>query len=354
MTVSRRFADWPPYARLAVLGIVLLAIVGAALAVGPLQDYATQSSRHDADSDLYRAVIGHVRDGGGFYSASVAEQLERGYPVRPAMTVREPTLTWLLAGIGGWRHGIAVLAGLAVVAGLAMVRRLESVDGRRAFFLLSGLGVLVAFGPYVGPIQVTQHECWAGLLVVLSLAVRTSERFVAAVVLALVACFFRELAAPYLALMAVAAIGERRRREATAWIAAGALFAVAYAVHLWAVARQTSPGDPESPGWFAHDGLTHVLETVRLTTFAGAGPDLLSVLVLVLGLLGWASIASPLANRVLAWIAFWVVLTLFVGRPENIVWGFLWAGPLVLGMVLVPGALRDLVGSFHWNRRPVR
>ncbi|KAA1400414.1 hypothetical protein [Aeromicrobium ginsengisoli] len=354
MTVSRRFAGWPPYARLAVLGIVVLAIVGAALAVGPLQDYATQSSRHDADKDLYRAVIDHVRHGEGFYSASVAEQLERDYPVRPAMTVREPTLTWLLAGLGGWRHGIAVLAALAVVAGLAMIKGLESVDTRRAFFLLSGLGALVAFGPYVGPIQVTQHECWAGLLVVLSLAVRTSERFAAAVVLGLVACLFRELAAPYLVIMAVAAMGERRRREATAWIAAGGLFAVTYAVHLWAVARQTSASDPESPGWFAHDGLTHVLETVRLTTFAGAGPDLLSVLVLVLGLLGWASIASPLANRVLAWIAFWVVLTLFVGRPENIVWGFLWAGPLVLGMVLAPGALRDLAAITRWNRSTTR
>ena len=343
MTVSRRFSRWPAWARFAVLGLAIMAIAGAVIAVGPLQDYADTSSESGADKDLYRAVVDRVRHGEGFYPASVAEQIERDYPVRPAMTVREPTLAWGLAAVGGWRHGVIGLAALAIAAALAMIRRLETIDSRRWFFALSGLGVLVALGPYVGPIQVTQHECWAGLLIVLSLALRTPERFAWAVGLGLAACLFRELAAPYLALMAIAAIAERRHREARAWVAAGALFAVLYATHLWAVARETSAGDPESPGWFARDGLPHVLETIRLTTFASAGPDILSVLVLVLGLLGWASISSPTASRVLGWTMFWVVATLFIGRPENIMWGFMWVGPLVLGLVLVPGAIRDLV-----------
>lgn len=344
---SRRLAALPAYARLGLLALVILAIVGAVIAVGPLQDYATESSRGDADSDLYRAVVDRVRHGEGFYSASVAEQIERGYPVRPAMTVREPTLTWFLAAVGGWRNAIIALGALALLVALAMVRRFERIDSRRGFFLLTGLGVFVAFGTYVGPPQVTQHECWAGLLIALSLAVRTSERFAWAVVLALLACAVRELAASYLALMAVAAIVERRHREAKAWVAAGVLFAVAYALHLWAVSTQTFPGDEASPGWFAHDGLPHVLETIRLTTVASAGPDVLSVLVLVLGLLGWASIRSPFAHRVLAWTVAWVVMTLVIGRPENIMWGFIWVGPLVLGLVLVPGAVRDLL----WGER---
>lgn len=342
MTATRRFSSWPAYARLAVLGVVILAIAVAVIAVGPLQDYATESEG-EADKDLYRALVDRVSHGEGFYPATVEEQIDRDYPVRPAMTVREPTLTWFLAAVGGWRNAVIPLAALALVAALAMVRRFESIDSRRAFFVLSALVAVLSLGPYVGPVQVTQHECWAGLLIILSLAVRTPERFAWAVGLGFAACLFRELAAPYLAMMALAAIVERRHREAKAWVAAGVLFAVVYAAHLWAVARETSAGDPESPGWFARDGLPHVLETVRLTTFASAGPDVLSVLVLVLGLLGWASISSPTATRILGWISFWVVATLFVGRPENIVWGFMWVGPLVLGLVLVPGALRDLV-----------
>ncbi len=345
MTRSRRFVSLPAIARFAILGLAMLAIAGAIIAVGPLQDYGGKHSRIGTDSDLYRSVAVRVEDGQGFYAASVDEQVERGYPVRPAMTVREPTLTWLIAAVGGWRNATVPLAALALLTGLAMVRRLEAIDPGRWFFALSGLGALAAFGPYVGPVQVTQHECWAGLLVVLSLTIRTSERFVLAAAVGLAACFFRELAAPYLVLMAIAALAERRYREARAWVSAGCVFAALYAAHLVAVGRETSGSDPRSPGWLARDGLPHVLETIRLTTFASAGPDVLSVLILVLGLLGWASVRSPLTSRVLAWVVFWVVISMFVGRPENIVWGFIWVGPLVLGLVLVPTAIRDLVAG---------
>ena len=340
---ARRFVLWSAPVRFAVLGLILSAILGAVITIGPLHDYANGRSSQDTDAGLYRGVIDRVRQGEGFYPATVREQIERGYPVRPAMTVREPSLTWFEVAVGGWRNAIYPMVVLAVVTGLAMIRRLEAIDNRRRFFLFSGLGALFALGPFVGPIQVTQHECWAGLLLVLSLAVRTSRRFALAIFFALIACLFRELAAPFLALMTVAAMTERRPREAGCWIVAGIAFGAVYAVHLWAVGRETVFGDPHSPGWFAHGGLTHVLETVRLTTFAGAGPDVLSILLLVFGLSGWASIRGPFANRVLGWMAFWVVATMIVGRPENVVWGFIWTGPLVLGVVLLPGAIRDLV-----------
>lgn len=336
--MSRRFASWPANARIGVLVFLVVVTAALTLAVGPLRDYA--AGRDDqSDADLYRAIATRVQHGEPFYPSAVREQLDRGYPVRPAMTVREPTLSWFLAGIGGWRHGFLPLAALAVVAALAMVRRLETVDRRRGFFLLSGLGALAAFGPYVGPVQVTQHECWAGLLIALSLTLRTSERFVAAVLTGLAACLVRELAAPYLVMMAAAAWAEHRGREALSWLAAAAAFAVAYGAHLWRVGRETSAGDPRSPGWWAVDGLPHLLETIRHTTVASAGPDVVSVLVLVLGLLGWVSVRSAFAHRTVAWIAMWATATMIVGRPENVVWGFVWVGPLVVGLVLAPGAL---------------
>ncbi|VXB69476.1 hypothetical protein [Aeromicrobium sp. 9AM] len=346
--MTSRFATWSALARLGTLASVVIAIAAITLAVGPLQDYSGSSGGDGTDSDLYRAVATRVQDGQNFYSASVEEQRDRGYPVRPAVTVREPTLTWLVAAAGGWRHAIWPLGALAILAALATIRRFEEVDQRRWFFALSGIGALAAFGPYVGSVQVTQHECWAGLLIAVSLAVRTSERFVAAMVLGLAACFVRELAAPYLVLMGVLALLEHRRREAGAWLAAALTFAAAYGAHLWAVSRHTSPNDVRSPGWRTYDGLPHVLETIRLTTVAGLGPDVVSAMILALGLLGWASVRSPLSHRVLAWIAMWIVATMIVGRPENIVWGFVWVGPLVAGLVLVPGAVRSLwIGDRH-------
>lgn len=341
--MTHRFASWSRTARWTTLAALVVAIAATTVFMGPLHDHpGGRGHGHGTDADLYRAVAGRVQGGEGFYSASVQEQLDRGYPVRPAVTVREPVLAWVLATVGGWRHALIPLGALAIAAGLAMVRRFEEADRRRWFFALTGLVSLAAFGPYVGSVQVTQHECWTGLLIAMSLALRTSERFVAAVVLGLAACLVRELAAPYLVLMGVTALADHRRREAWAWFFAGLAFAGAYGAHLWLVTRETSTTDPRSPGWLAFDGLPHVLETIRLTTVASAGPDAVSVLVLALGLLGWASVRSPFAHRVLAWIATWTVATMIVGRPENIAWGFVWVGPLVTGLVMVPSAVRAL------------
>ena len=203
---ASRFADLPAWAaRLLLMSFLLLSVVGAAITIQPPASVgAAAVDLTDTDLALYQAIAARVGAGEGYYAAAVAEQRARDYPLRPIVTVRLPTLAWTIGTLGP--ENAAVLLRLLMIAAIAaLTLRLRSLAGSRAAwgaaaFLAAGSTALLTV-----PAMTFWHESWAALLIVLSITLRSPGRWVAALLFGLIAVLLRELALPYLCVMATLA-----------------------------------------------------------------------------------------------------------------------------------------------------
>ncbi|HEY6814812.1 MAG TPA: hypothetical protein VI168_04660, partial [Croceibacterium sp.] len=114
MAAGDRFAGWPRPAALAVLAIFALLLALAVFTAKPPGELgsklepipaaqsavAADEQARDVDSALYRRIVGRVAAGDSYYKAAMEEQRSRGYPVRPGLAVRMPTLALVTAWIG--------------------------------------------------------------------------------------------------------------------------------------------------------------------------------------------------------------------------------------------------------------
>ena len=317
------------------------------------------------DVQLYHDQVVFARDPSTYYARVTEDQRRRSYPVRPFVTVRPPILAFALAwSPGGETTGRYLLGALAAaVAGLWTLRLVEPLGAPGA--TVAGLalagGVVAAFTPN----GYLMHECWAGLLVALSLALypgdqsgRRPLRLAASLLAALAAGLVRELALPYLGVMALMALAERRPKEAFLWLGAIGLCLLALLAHALAVIRHTLPGDP-SLNWVRLGGWGFVLAADRWNAVLALKPWLPAVMLppALAGSLAWG---GPVGRRLAFTLLGYVAGFLVVGRPENTYWGLMiapllplgWAGiiaaaaglasPLGIG---VPGRSARLVGS---------
>ncbi|MGC3995302.1 MAG: hypothetical protein QM779_14495 [Propionicimonas sp.] len=288
------------------------------------------------DVDLYREIAQRVAAGSDYYAAAIASQLAHGYPTTPFLAVRLPTLTSLHLALGETGATVLLVA-LGVAGVLAMAVRLDR-DGRGraeriAAVVLLGLGVaLLAVGPVAW-----FHEAWAGVLVLLAIAVHSPRRWWPSVLLALVAVCFRELALPYLVVMAVLA-WPQRRREAWAWLAAIGVFAAVLAAHALAVQAAQPPTPVASNGWVEFGGWSFVLACVRTGSLLSALPLAVAAVVVPLALFGWC-FAGPLARPVVATCVLLAGALMVVGRPDNTYWGLLFSTVLLAGLAFAPRGL---------------
>lgn len=338
----RRLGPAPAALLLAALGLLLLWGLAAALAHhGPGQ------SAGAGDARLYAALVSKVHDGAGYYSAAPEELRRGGYPLRPFIAVRPPLLTVALAKLPdeAWRHG-ALLA-LAGVAWLAWARRFrlayhqEPIRFAWAIVLLtSGVGVVLGRGAYLF------HETWAGLLIALSLAVRGPRWWVLSLGLGLLACLIRELAFPYLAVMALFAWREGRLREAAAWCGALGLATAALAGHAFAVIAVTHAGDPASPGWAGFGGYPFLLRLSQWNLLLSGMPLWSAALLLapaLLGLLFWTGAGAGRGARTGFAVLGYGLAFCIVGRPDNDYWGLMIASLWPLGLIEADRAITGLL-----------
>jgi hypothetical protein len=208
--------------------------------------------------------------------------------------------------------------------------------GATAIVMFTGVGLTVAGGALN-----LLHETWAGLLMALSLAARTKQRFAAAVVLGFLAALIRELAMPYLAVMAVVALVEARRAEAIAFAVALAVALAALAAHAMAVDALMLPGDATSPGWLKFGGWAFLSATARMNLLAMFVP-LTAAFITPLALLGAAGWKDAVGLRLALLLVGYALGFMAIGRPVNLYWGFMTAPLLAVGLCLAPAALIDL------------
>jgi len=319
-----------------LIGLLLLIVWGLAVTLGaPAQTSPEPPADGYSDVDLYREIVTRVAGGADYYATAIQTQLAHNYPTAPFVVVRLPTLTWLRVLLGDVGSTVLLLA-LAATALVTMMVRLRATGlGRWEWavaVLLLGLNLSLNALGVVGWF----HEAWAGVLIVIAVAVRTDRRWWPAVLLGFAACCFRELALPFLVVMAV--LSWRRRREFWAWVGATAAFAIVYTLHALAVLAVPQADPVTSNGWLALGGWGFVLATVSTGTVLSSLPLVVTALVVPLALFGWVFGTGP-ARAILATCAAFMVAFLFVGRPENSYWGLLYAALLLPGLALAPRGL---------------
>ena len=352
-----RFAGWPALpARLLLCALALLVAAGLGSNVRSGQDGVAITQQTEElpvnDGTLYRAIADRVASGEGYYAAAAAEQRTRGYPLRPFVTVRLPTLAYLRAALGPVGLRLVLFALLAAAWFTFRRRCAETLAGAT----LTAASVLAVAGlaPILNATLTDWHESYAGALLLLSLALRTRDRWGMSLVAAVIAAAFRELALPYLAVMAVVALAEGHRREAGAWAVAILAGAAMVGAHALAVAGVVTEGDAASPGWAVAGGWAFVLDVGRACTMLVLMPAPVVALAVPLALIGWGAWTSELATRATLTLGGYVLAFTAIGRPDNVYWGML-VGPMLMpGLALVPAALCDLVGAAGPHRLAAR
>jgi hypothetical protein len=335
---------------LLVVALSLSTLVGPSLEPPP--PTPAGAGVHYTDRELYSEVVRRVGQGQDYYAATAATQRAHDYPTAPPWAFREPATAWLLALL---RTDTLRWGALLLLAAASVVLMRDAADQapgpkwrRIAVTLLFGVGLAIVgipTAPYL-------HECWAALFIAVSLACwrPSGRRWVLAAAFGLLACLFRELALPYMLVMAGFAARERRRGELIGWGVALAVLAAALAVHFALAAREHLPGDGVSPGWVRFGGWPFAVLAARRNIILAVLPPPLASLVLLASLLGLVAARSPWTSRIAGTAGAFLVVFMIVGRPDNYYWGVMIAPLLAMGLPFAPAALGGLVRA-AWFRR---
>ena len=358
LVAPTRFAGLSPrraHVTAALVVALLLACFTALPAPGPPPVTPdTSASRDDdrADVVLYETIVAGLRAGGDYYDVAAQALRTDGYPLKPFVTFRLPTLATVEAAL----PDLATTALLFALAGLtiaAWYRRLGPALARPAPRLIVAALTVGGLSSFIRPDLIAFHEVWAGPLVALSLAVRRPGNATAAIAIGLMAMLIRETAALYCGLMAGIALWEGRRRETIGWTLAIVLFGAVVAAHAVAVSHVVRPGDMASPGWSGMLGFGFFVKVMTLATALSAIPAVLAAPLVGLALVGWAGWRDPLAVRVLATLMGYAVLLALFCRVDTYYWGLLAAPILPIGLVFAPDAVRDLIAGLRQRRRRI-
>jgi hypothetical protein len=349
---SGRFARLPPWAAAAILAAVA-GLIALGLALPPSKPLHPHHQQGGDDVAFYKGVVARVRAGQPYEAAAVAQLRAVGGPLRPFLVVRPPLLAMGLARLPDTRTAdrlLALLSGGAILAWAVRFLRLGwsplAVAGG-ALVVFTGVAASMV-SDNIG----LSHEAWAGLLITASLALRDERRWGAAVALGLLAALIRELAMPYLLVMALVALAERRRTEAAAFALALAVSLAALGWHAHVVSALTSVHDQTSPGWLKFGGWPFVMAAAKWELLVIVGGAVAGAVLVPLALVGAVGRRDGLGLRLTLILVGYTAGFMAIGRPENSYWGLLTVPLLSVGLCLAPTALVDLARRAT-NRPPV-
>lgn len=334
--------------------LLLATVIACGWSAAALDDYrpaarATNVARLDdgarRDFQLYAAINRRVAEGEGYYSAALGEQRASGFPTRPFVTVRPPTLAWSTLALGpvGWRiaaFGLLIAAALGFYAGLeGRANRAERAGAALAVTAAGAAGGI----PEVG----LSHELVAGLFLSASLALYRADRWWPSLLLAACAVAVREMALAFVLAWAVFALVQRRRRELAAVAGVIALSVAAIALHAQAVAAHRLPGDLVSPGWSAFEGPVLPVFGMVMVTMLQALPAWIAGPLALLPLLGWLALGGRTGLFGALWFSGFAAGAALFARQENFYWLALLIPAYGAGLAFVPRAFGDLTAALR-------
>jgi len=344
-----RFEGWSKAPALALVGalLALLAFACWSPAAGPAPKVRTTEAQH-SDLQLYRDIITRAGKGENYYAATADELRKGNYPLKPFFTFRLPTHATIYAALGE-RTMVILFWLLSASLMIAWWIRLRAVLPR----LQLGLFMVLVAGGLGGLLQPQTglfHESWAAILLGLMIALYRPERIWPAVVAGGAALMIRELALPMILAMGGLALLEKRWKEAGAWAAVVAVFVIYFTLHAQWVSQVVLPNDPPSPGWSAMLGLQFALKAIARVTLGIRLPVALASALLILSLVGWASVRAGWALRAAILLAGYGAMLALLARTDTFYWALIAAPLSFAGLVFLPKAISDLVNPIRTPR----
>lgn len=293
-----------------------------------------------SDRDLYKDIAHEVAGGASYYEVAPRLQRKHDYPVHPFPTVRLPTLSYLWVLLGD--TGIAITYHILGYSALLIWWFALGRDGLSSSSSLIRPAAMILIFLSVEPRTFALHECWAGILCGIAIATYRHERPAIAIILVLIATLLRETAFPFL--LALCAMALINRRQMALAIASPMIFLIVLGVHASIVqAIPPLPTDFVNTGWLRMSGWPTYVYYIQQTTIFYFLPYWVACVGVPLGLLGWLSWRSPIGFAGAAFHMGFAILFMFAGRPENVYWGFILAPSFLIGLLNVPGTLREMM-----------
>lgn len=328
-----------------ILAIVFVLIIFGLVVCQPIPNL--QSNKGNAsDLNYYKAVVTRIQSGESYYSAAGYELRNMGYNTFSVFNWRLPFLAWFLSILPSIQmaQGIAfILGGTALFLWLRVFHRGNYGAAQMV------IGGLLLAGPLVYSIipgPCLMHEYWAGILIFLSLALYSAGWRYSSVLFGLTALLVRELALPYVAVMLVLAIYEKKWREAVLWLSGIVVYAAIFALHWSTVAELITEDDRALVGgWIAFGGWPFVLNTAQMHPLFVLAPAWLAAIVVPLSLLGLWGQKNPWGVRVAATVSIYMLAFSIAGRSFNAYWGLLYSFLPPIGLIVAPCVLLHL-----WRR----
>lgn len=290
------------------------------------------------DRHLYRDIAHAVASGEPYYVAAPRLQRAHDYPVHPFPTVRLPTFSYLWASLGDTTMQFSYF-GLIVLTLLVWWRML-STDCVAASPTVRPAAILLLLMS-IEPNGYALHECWAGLLAALSVATYRNRKPALAIILALAATLIRETMLPFLIALTFFSIIHRRN----VFIAIVPLSLVIVVVIFHAITIHAIPALPTdfvNTGWVRMNGWSTYVYFIQQTTILYALPYSIAAISVPFALLGWLGWRTPVGIAGAALHMGFAILFMFIGRPENIYWGYLLAPTILIGLLNVPGTVKEI------------
>jgi hypothetical protein len=331
-------ARWP--ARVILLFLLLLTVQGLSesSAPAPVVVGAGAQGEH-AQTRLHQRVIEGVRAGGRYHHVAVREHQEAAYP---PSTVRLPTLAWVHFSLPPLGPAILLYALIAATLG-AWAWRL-SIGGLPVQRAALGSALLLAGGAtLLLPELLVWHECWAALLIALSLALRSERRYGLSALAALAGAAFGEQAILFPLIMLAFSLHQRRAGETVAWGAVILVMACYLVWHAGETAAAIGIADKPAPAWLGSGGWDVAVTMVQMTGPLRLMPHWVGALIVPVAIVGWAGWQNETGARGAVFLLTYLLLLASIGDADNFGLALLIAPLLPVGLLFAPGALADLV-----------
>jgi hypothetical protein len=352
---ATRYAGLSRCRAILVVALAVVFIAGG-LSVSLRKTPTFNNGKGDGDLGLFTQVVQRVRQGEGYYEAFGSELRSRNYPTRSVFNWRTPLHLELIAHLPetAWAQGLLALGALcAIVLSVAGAFRQGEYGAcvRQALLLSFPLAISAIYPVYFF------SEVWAGVAISVSVGLYVLGWRKAGAGAGILALFFRELALPYVLIGLVVAWRQKKNSELWTWIAGLGCYAVYFGLHAMAVSSRIPPsnGVPEVSRWLQLGGLRFLLITSRVGLLM-LYPFWWAALYLPFALLGLAGWRHPVAGRVLATVATYLLAFSIVGIPSaNYYWGAVYAPLLAFGTPLSFSACKDLLCVIlprNWTAAP--
>jgi hypothetical protein len=344
----------PPITRFSHIGripAILILLAATALAIaGIIASHQGKSppivlSAHGyCDEEIYLHIANRVHAGENYYHAAGDELRTEGFALKSVFAWRQPLYAWFFAIFPAPTVGRAILYVLAI----AVILWSTQIAHARA----EGLTTVIMFWLMIGavwsaflPLEEMMTEIWTGILIALSIFSYSRGNTFAAVAVALLALFIRELTGIYVVICIALALRNRHWRELLAWAGGLFLYTIYFAYHYSQVKAHILPTDMPMDSWMKFGGLHFVLNTVAEHLLLSSPPRWVAAIYLSLALLGLFSIPGDLGHRITLTVVAYLCLFAVAGKTFNDYWGYLDTPLLAFGCAWSPLAIMHLLQS---------